>query len=213
VQGDVVSVERVIAAPLRTFSASSRTPAAIRDRRLWCGGQTQGRCAAGADARSDVRNVDESGVPYTMSNTVIEFEPDRRIAWKTVLSGFLGRFVGGRIWRYEFEPVDGGTWSARVGTSQRTSSQPFSEGAAPIDHRRRHDKTLESLARIAEALQPDNNRPMIDTAWEKRVLPALAEYTRIECLSPAFDPDWGSGGHSLRRLSSCAPGRRSRTAG
>jgi uncharacterized protein YndB with AHSA1/START domain len=49
------------------------------------------------------------GVPYTMSNTVIEFEPEKRIAWKTVLSGSLGRLIGGRIWRYEFEPVADGT--------------------------------------------------------------------------------------------------------
>ena len=35
---------------------------------------------------------------------------------------------------------------------------------------------------------------MIDDTWEKRVLPALAEYTRIECLSPAFDPDWAERG-------------------
>jgi Polyketide cyclase / dehydrase and lipid transport len=49
------------------------------------------------------------GVPYTMSNTVIEFEPDTRIAWKTVLSGPLGRLIGGRIWRYEFEPFADGT--------------------------------------------------------------------------------------------------------
>ena len=49
------------------------------------------------------------GVPYSVSNTVIEFEQDRRIAWQTVLSGPLGRFLGGRIWRYELEPVDGGT--------------------------------------------------------------------------------------------------------
>jgi len=41
--------------------------------------------------------------------TVVEFEQDRRIAWQTVLSGPLGRFLGGRIWRYELEPVDGGT--------------------------------------------------------------------------------------------------------
>ena len=27
------------------------------------------------------------GVPYSMTNTVIEFEPDRRIAWQTVLAG------------------------------------------------------------------------------------------------------------------------------
>ncbi len=44
-----------------------------------------------------------------MTNTVIEFEQDRRIAWQTVLAGPLGRFLGGRIWRYELEPVEGGT--------------------------------------------------------------------------------------------------------
>jgi acetylornithine deacetylase/succinyl-diaminopimelate desuccinylase-like protein len=30
----------------------------------------------------------------------------------------------------------------------------------------------------------------IDAAWEERILPALSEYTRIPCLSPAFDPEW-----------------------
>lgn len=34
----------------------------------------------------------------------------------------------------------------------------------------------------------------IDDAWERRVLPVLSEYTRIPCLSPAFDPDWASRG-------------------
>jgi acetylornithine deacetylase/succinyl-diaminopimelate desuccinylase-like protein len=38
---------------------------------------------------------------------------------------------------------------------------------------------------------------MIDAAWEERVLPALAAYTRIECLSPAFDPDWAQRGALL----------------
>ena len=35
---------------------------------------------------------------------------------------------------------------------------------------------------------------MIDATWEKQILPALAEYTRIKCLSPAFDPDWAERG-------------------
>ena len=35
---------------------------------------------------------------------------------------------------------------------------------------------------------------MIDAAWESRILPALSEYTRIRCLSPAFDPDWAERG-------------------
>ena len=35
-----------------------------------------------------------------------------------------------------------------------------------------------------------DGRAHIDAAWEERILPALAEYTRIKCLSPAFDADW-----------------------
>ena len=40
------------------------------------------------------------GFPYKMTNTVVEFEENRRIAW---------RHLGGHIWRYILEPVDGGT--------------------------------------------------------------------------------------------------------
>ena len=46
------------------------------------------------------------GLPYRTTNTVIEYEPDRRIAWQTTM---LGGLVGGRIWRYELTPTDGGT--------------------------------------------------------------------------------------------------------
>ncbi len=49
------------------------------------------------------------GFGYSTVNTVIEFEEDRRIAWQTNFRGFIGKFVGGRIWRYELEPVAGGT--------------------------------------------------------------------------------------------------------
>jgi uncharacterized protein YndB with AHSA1/START domain len=41
------------------------------------------------------------GVPYRIHNRVVEFEPDRRIAW---------RHFGAHRWRYELEPTpDGGT--------------------------------------------------------------------------------------------------------
>jgi uncharacterized protein YndB with AHSA1/START domain len=41
------------------------------------------------------------GVPYRISNRVVEFEEDRRIAW---------RHFGAHRWRYELEPTgDGGT--------------------------------------------------------------------------------------------------------
>ncbi len=40
----------------------------------------------------------------------------------------------------------------------------------------------------------DRRIDAIDAAWEERILPALSEYTRIPCLSPAFDPDWAERG-------------------
>ena len=92
------------------------------------------------------------GVPYSMSNTVMEFEQDRRIAWQTVLAGPLGRFLGGRIWRYEFEPVDGGT--------KVTESWDLSQDkqAFILKHHKigqqtatSMSKTLDRLAEITEA--------------------------------------------------------------
>ena len=71
------------------------------------------------------------GVPYTMSNTVIEFEPDRRIAWQTCWRARWVRFVGGRIWRYELEETGGGTkvtetWDITPGQA----GLPLASGAA-----------------------------------------------------------------------------------
>lgn len=40
------------------------------------------------------------GVPYKISNKVVEFEEGRRIAWQ---------HFGGHTWRYILEPTDGGT--------------------------------------------------------------------------------------------------------
>lgn len=40
------------------------------------------------------------GIPYTIKNTVVEFDEGRRIGW---------RHFGRHIWRYELEPVEGGT--------------------------------------------------------------------------------------------------------
>jgi uncharacterized protein YndB with AHSA1/START domain len=39
------------------------------------------------------------GLPYKITNHVVEFEPDRRIAW---------RHFGGHRWRYELTPTDDG---------------------------------------------------------------------------------------------------------
>ena len=52
----------------------------------------------------------KAGLSYKMASTVVEFEEDRLIAWQTKPSqSWMEHFVGGRIWRYELEPVEGGT--------------------------------------------------------------------------------------------------------
>ena len=47
-----------------------------------------------------------------MTSTIIEFEEGRRIAWQSyphANSKKWRHIFGGRIWRYELEPVTGGT--------------------------------------------------------------------------------------------------------
>ena len=136
------------------------------------------------------------GVPYTMSNTVIEFEPDRRIAWQTVLSGPLGRFVGGRIWRYELEDARAGTKVTETWDISEDKQAFFLQhGQGRPADRRVHDQDAGPTGRAHRGLTAVTDLgTAIDAAWDERVLPALSEYTRIPCLSPAFDPDWAERG-------------------
>ena len=48
-------------------------------------------------------------VSYSTVNRVVEFEENRRIAWKTGPTGFMAKLVAGRVWRYQLEPTAGGT--------------------------------------------------------------------------------------------------------
>jgi uncharacterized protein YndB with AHSA1/START domain len=109
-QQTVVSVDRVIDAPPAALFAVLAD--ATRHPEIDGSGQLV-KAKEGAAQRLALGSTFgmsmKMGVPYTVTNTVIEFEQDRRIAWQTVLAGPLGRFLGGRIWRYELEPVDGAT--------------------------------------------------------------------------------------------------------
>jgi hypothetical protein len=90
-----------------------------------------------------------------MSNRVIEFEPDRRLAWQTTLSGPLGRFIGGRIWRYELEETPEGTkvtetWDITQ-DKQRFLLQMGTVGKQTAEAM---SKTLERLAQLTEESGP-----------------------------------------------------------
>ena len=147
--GDVVSVERVIpAAPEKIFDLIA-DPSRHRD----IDGSGTVREAKSSPARLSLGATFgmsmKLGIPYSMQNTVIEYEDNRRIAWQTRGPGKIGQKVGGRIWRYELEPVDGGT-STRVRESWDISQE---RGKALV--KRSADKTRKNmeatLARI-EAL-------------------------------------------------------------
>lgn len=82
------------------------------------------------------------GLPYVITNEVVEFEQDRLIAW---------RHFGKHIWRYELEPVDGGT--------QVTESFDWTHARSPSFIEKRHypeknavnmEKTLVRLKELAE---------------------------------------------------------------
>jgi uncharacterized protein YndB with AHSA1/START domain len=91
------------------------------------------------------------GVPYSMSNTVIEFEPDRRLAWQSTLAGRMGRFIGGRIWRYELSPVDGGTKVTETwDISQDKQGFLLRHGPVASQTAQSMTKTLQRLAELTE---------------------------------------------------------------
>ena len=85
------------------------------------------------------------GGPYQMTNTVVEFEEGRRIAWQPRPTNRLAALaIGGRIWRYELEPVEGGTL-VRETWDIRKERFPLPLLAARSATRRAMTRTLERL--------------------------------------------------------------------
>jgi uncharacterized protein YndB with AHSA1/START domain len=92
------------------------------------------------------------GVPYSTSNTVIEFEPDRRIAWQTKVAGPLGRFLGGRIWRYQFEETGAGTKVTETwDISEDKQGFLLRSGKVAQQFAGTMSKTLDKLAELTES--------------------------------------------------------------
>jgi uncharacterized protein YndB with AHSA1/START domain len=88
-------------------------------------------------------------LPYTMNNKVIEFEEDRLIAWQPTA---LGGLIGGRIWRYELSPVDGGTLVRETwDVSQDRQRLMLKMGSMP---KHAEDGMRATLERIAALLEP-----------------------------------------------------------
>ena len=137
----VISRSRVIDAPASTIFDLLADPAAharfdgsgtVRS----VAGYSQ-RLVLGAKFAMNMRIM----LPYRITNTVVELEEGRRIAW---------RHFGGHIWCYELEPVDGGTKVTETfdGT---TSHAPWLLSLMGVEkkHPLAMEATLERLAAAA----------------------------------------------------------------
>ena len=106
---DVETVERFIAAPPEAIFALIADPSRHQE----IDGSGSVRDAKGEPQPLELGSTFgmsmKMGLPYSMVSTVIEYEPNRRLAWQTRGPTAIGKHVGGRIWRYELEPKDGGT--------------------------------------------------------------------------------------------------------
>lgn len=153
---EVVSVERVVPAPPEQVFAILADPhrhqeidgsGTVRDAQ----GERQ-RLTLGSEFGMSMKWF----VPYAMKSRVIEYDENRRIAWQTVpVYPLSGHVVGGRIWRYELEPVDGGTlvresWDI---TQEKALSKPFVRGlgeATRANMTRTLDRLVDVLAGIPQ---------------------------------------------------------------
>lgn len=131
---------RVIAAPASTIFDLLADPAAHN---RFDGSGTVQAARSGAPARLSLGagfGMDmKMGVPYKITNTVVEFEEGRRIAWK---------HFGGHVWRYVLEPQGDGS-STKV-TEQfdwtTVRSRLFIKlSGYPEKNRKAMEKTLERL--------------------------------------------------------------------
>lgn len=77
------------------------------------------------------------GLPYRVTNRVVELEPERRIAWCHFARA---------IWRYELQPVDGGT---RVIETFDWAGSPFARGIERLGWPARNARAIErTLGRL-----------------------------------------------------------------
>lgn len=104
-----VTVERVIAAPPEPIFDLLVDPARHLD--IDGSGTVQAARSGGRRLKlGDSFGMDmKMGAKYSTRNEVVEFEPNRTIAWRTLAPGPITFLVTGRTWRYELEPVEGGT--------------------------------------------------------------------------------------------------------
>jgi len=154
----VVTVERTIDAPAETIFAMIASPARHKDF------DGSGTVRDATDVPAGKLKIGDRfgmnmkmGVSYSMLNTVVEYDENRRIAWQTTSpTPILRHLVGGRIWRYELEPLADGS-STENTTRVRESWDLTHERGKQISFRLMKSKTvkamIETLNRVAQLVR------------------------------------------------------------
>jgi uncharacterized protein YndB with AHSA1/START domain len=145
---DRITVERTIKAPAASIFALLAD--AGRHREFDGSGTLRGTRQESRPLRLGTRfgMAMHMGVGYRTSNEVVEFEPDRRIAWRT--TGLKG-LIGGRVWRYELEPTaDGTRVSETWDVSQDRQKLLLKRTRMPAAATKGMRKTLDRLAATLE---------------------------------------------------------------
>ena len=149
-----VTVQRLIPAPAEAIFDLMADPG--RHHEIDGSGTIVGARSAGERrlALGDSFGMDmDWGVNYATKNVVVEFEENRRIAWQTLAPKPLSYVLTGRIWRYELEPVEGGTivretWDTR----QEALPSRYVVRATLTDLTRRNmEKTLQRIEDVVTA--------------------------------------------------------------
>ena len=99
----------------------------------------------------DVFGMDmKAGGRYRMLNTVVELDEGRRIAWQARPDmPKVAQHIGGRVWRYELEQVEGGT---RVRETWDTDAEQHPLLVAPLAPLTKisMNRTLDRIQRLVE---------------------------------------------------------------
>ncbi len=151
--GNTVSVERVIKAPPNTIFAlladAGKHASFDGSESVDHATQNSVPLTMGSKFGMAMRGRKETlFIPYRTTNTVIEYEPDQRIAWQTTA---IGGLVGGRIWRYELSPADGGTRVRETwDVSQEKNKRMVVSGSMPQRTEQGMAATLDRIATLLE---------------------------------------------------------------
>ncbi len=212
-EGNTVSVERVIKAPASAIFAIVAD--ATRHPEIDGSGSVV-KAKDGApdklDARLHLRHVDEDGraLLHVQHGDRVRAGPAHRLA-DVALGAARTLHRRAHLALRARADADGGTKVTETwDISQDKQGLLLALGKVGRQTARRHDQDARPPGRADRVARRDRDATSgaaIDAAWDERVLPALCDYTRIPCLSPAFDPDWAEhGAHRRGGRSCCASG-------